>query len=87
MAELTPMPSAKVTIASEVNPGDLLSWRTANRKSFIWIVTSGYRSHSGSQSVLHDSAIKQMHCAFSVPGETFVVRNHANRCATGVQLF
>jgi hypothetical protein len=35
MAELTPMPSAKVTIASEVNPGDLQSCRTANRKSFI----------------------------------------------------
>jgi hypothetical protein len=30
-------------------------------------------------------AIKQMHCAFSVAGETFVVRNHADGCATDVQ--
>ena len=86
MAEFTPMPNAKVTIASEVNPGDLQSCRTANRKSFIWVVTSGYRFHLGSESVLYDLAVKQMHCAFSVAGETFVVRNHADRCATDVQL-
>jgi hypothetical protein len=35
IAELTPMPKAKVTIATKVNPGDLQSCRTANRKSFI----------------------------------------------------
>ena len=86
MAELTPMPSANVTIASKVNPGDLQSCRTANRKSFIWICNLWLSSYSGSQSVLHDLAIKQMHCAFSVAGETFVVRNHADRCATDVQI-
>src|SRR4029434_649974 len=86
IAELTPMPSAKVIIAREVNPGDLQSCRSANRKSFMF-VNVGCRPYSGCESILHDLAIKQMHGALSVPGKTFVVRNHTNRCATGVQLF
>src|SRR5205809_5266563 len=31
----SPMPSARVRIATSVNPGDLWSWRRANLRSFI----------------------------------------------------
>src|SRR6266536_2595917 len=35
MAALAPMPSASVMITTNVNPGDLRSWRKANFRSFI----------------------------------------------------
>src|SRR4029453_10131431 len=35
MAALAPMPSASVMITTNVNPGDLRSWRRANLRSFI----------------------------------------------------
>src|SRR6266550_9578721 len=35
MAVFIPMPRASVITASDVNPGDLRSWRRANRRSFI----------------------------------------------------
>src|SRR4029078_7971112 len=35
IAVFMPMPSASVSTASNVNPGDLRSWRRANFRSFI----------------------------------------------------
>src|SRR6266403_4934661 len=35
MAVFMPMPSAMVSTATVVNPGDLRSWRRAKRKSFM----------------------------------------------------
>src|SRR5215831_15031126 len=35
MAALAPIPSASVMITTNVNPGDLRSWRRANLRSFI----------------------------------------------------
>src|SRR6266550_5821191 len=35
MAVFIPMPRASVITASDVNPGDLRSWRRAKRRSFI----------------------------------------------------
>src|SRR6266571_3499815 len=35
MAVFMPMPSASVSTATIVNPGDLRSWRRAKRKSFM----------------------------------------------------
>src|SRR4030095_16780495 len=41
MAALAPMPSASVMITTNVNPGDLRSWRRANRMSFNMEVSFG----------------------------------------------
>src|SRR5437762_3941333 len=86
IAELTPMPSAKVIIARAVNPGDLRSCRSANRKSFMF-VSLCCQSRSGCQPILHDLAVKQMNGALSVSDDSLVVRHHAHRCASAVQLF
>src|ERR1700734_3086478 len=39
MAVLAPMPRARVHKATRVNPGDLLNWRTAKRKSCNKVLT------------------------------------------------
>src|SRR5262245_53884509 len=41
MAALAPMPSARVTITTNVNPGDLRSWRRAKQISFNMEVSFG----------------------------------------------
>jgi len=70
MAELTPIPSANVTIASKVIRAICKAAAPRIENHSSGFVICGCRFHSGSQSVLHDLAIKQMHCAFSVAGET-----------------
>src|SRR4029450_3232537 len=40
MAALAPMPSASVLTTTNVNPGDLRSWRKANLRSFISLSAS-----------------------------------------------
>src|SRR5918996_6625873 len=41
MAVFIPMPMASVMTASNVNPGDLRSWRRANRRSFMSFSAQG----------------------------------------------
>src|SRR5262249_21383485 len=40
-AVFAPIPSASVTTATRVNPGDLRSWRKANLRSFISFCAQG----------------------------------------------
>src|SRR4029450_1149492 len=42
IAVFAPIPSASVRTATRVNPGDLRSWRRANLRSFILLVTEGH---------------------------------------------
>ena len=85
IAELTPIANASVNTATAVNPGALRSCRSANRKSFMFVKLC-CRPYSGCEPILHDLAVKQMHGALGVPGESFVVRHHADRGAAAMQL-
>src|SRR5437867_10283818 len=63
VAVFAPMPSASVRTATNVNPGDLRSWRRANFRSFI------------SSVFFHNPAVAQLNDAFAVRSVFLRVRD------------